>query len=135
MLPASLQAAQSVAGPFTDIKSQLQVDPNLQIIGGPGSTFTHVNLLTTGYPNYIPIAPYVAVPVGTPNSHLIGCSDYVSWQSNGGPIYPERVIGVSYISSDSTGVTSDFLFTTIYGIDSNPSVDGSQAVSGYNSLR
>jgi hypothetical protein len=131
---AAATLAPRTIGPFKDF-SQV-IEPNGQVIGGPGSTLTTALLWATG-PYTSPNSPpwYLAAAPTTPCSYpapgpglscqAIKVSDRISWGTGPDPtITPLRVVGLSYLSVENDGQGPNVDMTTIYGQDTStdPSV-------------
>jgi hypothetical protein len=122
-------AAKSTIGPFLDLKAE--VTPQDQINGGTFLTSTEAWVLQNVYPPYnLLLNPLTLCPPPAFGCVHVYLTDYIGWVGSGHD-ETERVLGVSYITSDDAASRDTVRFTTVYGLDLQP--DSTElAMTGFN---
>ena len=123
-LASQTQAAPTTTGgPYIDFKGYLGTD----LVGTNMVTTTVLWRLNL---DHWPWVQYTASPVG--GSYRVEIADGGLGTLNNSPDSPYRVVvGASYVTP-SGDVNGGLRFTTIYGVDSNPTDPNSLAMTGYN---
>jgi hypothetical protein len=125
----------TTGGPYLDFKGYLGTDTvNQGTSITTQTTVWHTELLGPPTSWIITVNPYNGQAPAV-YSWPEGVTDHV-WivqNNNLPPLVSERqMVGASYLTYDTSSGTADMVFTTIYGIDSNPASANSLAMTGYN---
>ncbi|MEI8194468.1 MAG: PEP-CTERM sorting domain-containing protein [Phycisphaerae bacterium] len=128
-------AATTTGGPYIDFKGYLGTDYANVNNGGTIATSSTVWKTTLLNPPGVvyTAGPYQG-PYETVSSYQVTLTDSMSvLTSDNDPTGTWRsTVGVSYLTYDMSSTTADLLFTTIYGIDSNPTLADAVAMTGYS---
>ena len=132
-LASQVQAATTTTGgPYIDFKGHLGTD---YVSGGSIATGTTVwKTILLNPPGVVYTSGPYQGPYETVSSYQVTLTDSASvLTSDNDPTGTWRsTLGVSYLTYDNSSTTANLVFTTIYGIDSNPTTPGAMAMTGYS---